>query len=176
MENELIHYGVPGMKWGHRKAQPTSDIRKRYDAAKADYKSARKTFNKSYNKAYNYSYTHPISQYVGKKAKVESDRRWNKAIDDAQKSNTAKKAFKQAKNARKTAINKAYEKVNKSSSFGEKMLYNSATRKKAAKLMTDHNMSMADAKKKANGVAIRNTAIYLAALGGYAAYSISKNR
>ena len=39
-ENDyLAHYGVKGMKWGHRKALPISAQRARYDAAKQQYKS-----------------------------------------------------------------------------------------------------------------------------------------
>ena len=47
--DELMHYGVPGMKWGHRKAAPTTSV----DRAKANYRAARKTYNRSFNKAAN---------------------------------------------------------------------------------------------------------------------------
>lgn len=167
-----MHYGVPGMKWGHRKALPKSDIRKRYESAKSDYKEARKQYNKSYNKAHNYSSRHIVSQFVGKKAKAESDRRWDDALDKAVNSNKAKKAYRKAKSARKDAIKKAYKEVNKNSSFKDKMIYNDATRKKAAKYMVDNNMSMADARKKANNVANRNAAI--AMIGIIGAYGVSK--
>ena len=95
--NELYHYGVPGMRWGHRKAQPISAERRRYNSAKGAAKSARKGYNKAFNKAYGYSSRHPISQYVGKKAKAESNKRWNDAHDKATKLNKDKAAYKQAK-------------------------------------------------------------------------------
>lgn len=101
-ENELYHHGVKGMRWGHRKAQPVSGSRGRMQSAKADYKSAKKTYNKSFNKAYNYSGRHPISQFVGKKAKAESDARWDQAYKDAERMNSAKSAYKSAKKNAKT--------------------------------------------------------------------------
>lgn len=64
---------------------------------KAKYKSVQKDFDKAYMKAYNYSYLHPISQYVGKKQKAESGKRWNDAIDKADKLRTAKAEYKQSK-------------------------------------------------------------------------------
>ena len=77
-----------------------------------------------------------------------------------------KKAYKQAKKERKNALNKTYKEINKKTSFGEKLLFNSTTRKKAAKYVVDNNMSMKEARKKANKQALRNTAAFIGVYGG----------
>lgn len=167
-EYELMHYGVKGMKWGVRKKRDpvqTSDLRRKYDDTKAAKKTADKEYNKAFNKAYRYSQYHPISQYVGKKQKAESDRRWEDAANKAKTYVTAKNAYKDAKKERKQAIKDTHAEINKKTGLGEKLVYNDATRKLAAKYVVDNNMSMADATKKANNVAKRNTAIFMAAYG-----------
>lgn len=63
--NELMHYGIRGMKWGKRKAQPANDVQR----ARAAYKKANKEYSKAYDSAYGYSSRHMVSQFVGKKAK-----------------------------------------------------------------------------------------------------------
>lgn len=45
-ESELYHYGVPGMKWGQRKAAYASE-KNAYRQAKKDYKAARKQLRRS---------------------------------------------------------------------------------------------------------------------------------
>lgn len=170
----LMHYGVKGMKWGVIRAKqtlPTSDIRRKVDSTKAAYKQAKKDYNKSYKKAYNYSSLHAVSQFVGKKAKAESTRRWADVYDKTNARSNAKSAYKQAKKDRKDAINKAHRDVNKNTKFGEKLVYNDKTRQLAAKYMVDNNMTMKDATSKANSVAKRNTAIFV---GAYAAVTVAQ--
>lgn len=175
-ENYLAHYGVKGMKWGVRRAQqlPTSDTRKRFDSAKANLRSADKAYSKAFNKAYNYSNLHPIGPYVSKKMKAESDKRWNDVYDKAESFRSAKTQYKQAKKERKQQINNAYKDIQKNVSLGNKLMYNNATRKKAAKYMVDNNMSMKDANARANSDAKRNTAIILAAYGAVTAATLYK--
>lgn len=154
----LSHHGVLGMKWGVRKAKPVSSIRKNYDSAKQNKKAAWKTYSKDFDKAYN----RPFSAYTKKGKKL-----WDKAYDSADKYNVANDKYKNAKNKRKTAIKSTTNKINKESSIGEKLVFNNATRKKAAKYVVDNNMSVKDAKSKANKEAIRNTAILAAGIGTY---------
>ena len=90
-DDELMHYGVKGMKWGRRKA-PTS-----VSNAKAAYKSAKKAYNKSYYSAYGYSQRHAIGQYVNKKKKAESIRRWDDALNKAATLREAKANYKKTK-------------------------------------------------------------------------------
>lgn len=162
--DELRHYGVPGMKWGKRKARPTSDLRRRYDDARA----AKKAANKAYNKAFDKAYDNAIAGYSPfKKHREANTKRWDDAWEKGQVSRKADEAYKSVKKERKQAIKDTYKDINKNSSIGEKLLFSEGTRKAAAKYVVDNNMSVSDAKKKANQEAIRNTAITLAAIGAY---------
>lgn len=156
-DDYLEHFGVKGMKWGVR--------HERVRSAKSEYKKARKAYNKSYNKASRYSANHPISQFVSKKGKAKSDALWNQASSDADRYNSAKSAYKNAKRERKNAIKDTYKDIQKNASFYEKLMFNNTTRKKAAKYVVDNDMSVSEATAKAKGDAVRNTAILLAACG-----------
>lgn len=172
-DDYLQHYGVPGMKWGVRRRTqlPTSNIRNRYDAAKANYKSAKKVYKKSFNEAYDKSMA---AWSPSKKHRQENDARWEKAIKDADKANKAQNSYKKAKQERKYAINKTYADINKKASFGERFIYNDATRKKAAKYIVDNNMSVADANKRAKKDAWVNSAIIGGAIGAISVASLYK--
>ena len=174
-DDELQHHGVKGMKWGVRRSRQqlsTSDTRKRYDSAKEDYKAARKAYNKSYNQAYNYSSLHPIGQFTNKKKQAESDRRWDDAINKADKLNTAQDNYRQAKRDRKQKIAETHRDINKNTKLSEKLIYNDATRKKAAKYVVDNNMTVAEATKRANKDAIRNTVAFIGVYGAITAATL----
>lgn len=179
--NELYHYGVKGMRWGHRKASyqntaartGNSALRQKYLDAKANKKAANKDYKKAFNKAYNRSYdTYSLS----KKRRQASNERWNDAAEKGAKSYEADQAFKQVKKERKTAIKSTYKQLNKEASFKDKLLYNDATRKQAAKYVVDNGMTVAEATKKANAVAQRNTAIVLGAYGAIAVGTVLASR
>lgn len=91
----LMHYGVPGMKWGVRKQRTydTSTAYGRMKTAKQQYKSDKKAYNKSFNKAYYHNHAYSLSK---KKRQASADR-WNDAIDKARSLDSSKKAYKSAK-------------------------------------------------------------------------------
>lgn len=100
MNDELMHYGVPGMRWGHRKAQPISIGRQRLNNARAEYKSANRAYSKSFNKAMNRS----IGAYSpSKKQRQRATERWQQAGKDAERANSAKTKYKQEKAAYKNS-------------------------------------------------------------------------
>lgn len=167
-ERYLAHYGIPGMKWGKRKAMPVSATRSNFDRRKEAYKMAKKQYNKDFNSAFNKN--SPFS--LSKKRRESNTQRWEKTADSADALNKAQAAYKKAKKDRKQKMKSAYKEINKTSNFLEKVVYNSATRKKAAQYVVDNNMSISDAKKKANQLAVKNTTTLLATIG--AATLISK--
>ena len=169
--NELYHHGVKGMKWGHRKSLPTSSLRNRVDSTKTTYKNAKKAYNKSFNDAYK----HRAEAYsFSKERRKANDARWAKNWVDANKLDSAKTDYKKAKLERKQKIKNTYESLNKSASLGEKLIYNDATRKKAAKYVVDNGMTVEQAKSRANKDTIRNTGAILAAYGTVAVASLYK--
>lgn len=90
--DELYHYGVPGMRWGHRKAVPDS-----YASSKAQYKAAKRAFNRSHSRAYNYSAFHLMSQFTNPGKKAKADKLWEQAKKDGKKFNAAQKEYKREK-------------------------------------------------------------------------------
>lgn len=169
--DELYHFGVKGMKWGHRKSLPTSSLRNQVESAKTTYKNAKKAYNKSFNDAYK----HRAEAYsFSKERRKANDARWAKTQVDANKLNSAKADYKKAKLERKQKIKNTYKSLNKSASLGEKLTYNNATRKKAAKYVVDNGMTVEQAKSRANKDAIRNAGAILAAYGTVAVASLYK--
>jgi hypothetical protein len=154
----LMHHGILGMKWGVRKAKPVSQIRSEYDSAKSAKKRAWKSYSKAYDKAWN----RPFSGYTKSGRKL-----WDKAYTQVNRYNKEASRYKTAKENRRTALKTATGKVRKNSSLGEKLIFNSATRDRAAKYMVDNDMSLKDAKHKATSDAIRNTGLLAAGLGAY---------
>lgn len=95
--NELYHYGVKGMKWGHRKKYYNSDgSLNKLGQARQNYKTANKDYSKAFKKSYKYSQNHPISQNFGK-GKKKSDRLWSDTSYKAEVANKAQADYKQAK-------------------------------------------------------------------------------
>ena len=107
-DDELMHYGVLGMKWGRRKANP------QLSNTKKAYKQAKKEYNKAYNSAYGYSSRHPVGQFVSKKKKAESNKRWADVVTAAKKEKQAEDAYKAEKakiKAEQKDVDKYFEKT-----------------------------------------------------------------
>ena len=170
--NELYHYGVKGMKWGVRKKPEYSSMTQDVRNKKAAYKQAKKEYGKAFNKAYDRA----IAAYSPiKKHREANDKRWDDAWEKGNRFDKAKAEYKSARRAEKNAINSKARELEKKASFGERLIYNSATRQKAAQYVVQNNMSVEEATKKAKGDAWRNTAAFVAVYGGVMAATIYKS-
>lgn len=187
--DELQHYGIPGMRWGKRKAIPVNrelrpgtkrinDTRNAMKARKDKYLSderSDKAFDNTYKKTYN-----QLLKSGMRKGKAESKAMktamkragevdteiTNKYRSDMKKLKAEyKQARKEGKKDRKQDLKEAYKNVKKSTSLGERLVFNKSTRKTAAKYIVDHNMTFEAAKRAANQKAIRNTALILGVIG-----------
>ena len=155
--DELMHYGVLGMKWGQHRARKNTAKAKMYRSYAEDYDPKNALYKMS------------------DKSRVKMQKKYDTNMAKASKYQ-AKADRANAKADRKKALRSTYKSINKSASIGEKLMYNSATRKKASKYVVDNNMSIAEATKRAKGDAKRNTAIMLAAYGAVTLGSIVYDR
>lgn len=85
-------------------------------SAKKDYKSANKQYSKDFNKAWNYSRRNP---HITKKGKNKENDLWSKATSSAEKTRSAKKAYKQSLDTRNRRYGQDARDID-SSVFGKK--------------------------------------------------------
>ena len=177
--DELYHYGVKGMRWGHRKAPEYTNAQKvgrkmstmkaqktRYKNAKAAYRADHKNYKDASKKA-------SSAFYAWRK---DGDRHIQDAwkYDDMQKQSRqnmrdAKKSYKDAKKEYKAEVNKTNENYTKGARTIDKVLYNGATQKRVNKIMNKtQGMSMEEARKQVHREAWDNTIQLVTLAGGMA--------
>ena len=105
--NELYHYGVPGMRWGHRKAKAQLQV------AKKQWKKA----NKEFDKAYRDNNSWLLNMQFDKKDKQKRSQAMMDAASKAEKANRkykrAKKAYKMVKKLEKQKVKDLQKKYQK---------------------------------------------------------------
>ena len=185
-DEELAHHGIKGQKWGVRRFEKadgtltsagkkrygdTSDLYNNVKTTKANVKSATESYNKAFNKAYKDSSR--LTSHLSKKGRDRQTKEWEDTWNKSSAYDSAKSAHKEAKKAYKDQYKKNLEETRSKATRSDKLIYNDATRKRAAKLMTKYkDMSYEKATQASQKEAIRNTAFILSAYGAFTAYSL----
>ena len=177
--DELMHYGRKGMKWGEHiygKKYPASETRRQvesskqnYESSKQNYKTAKRKFDRSYNEAQSYSSRYPVTQYTKKSRREESNALWKQVDKDRAEKRASKQAYKDAKSQYKTAKDNRKDEINRTSR--NLVLDNDVDPKASryiAKNLVDNNMTLEEAEKKYKTERTRNTMIgVMAVVGAY---------
>lgn len=171
--NELYHHGVIGMKWGKRGSSLKeygsatgkllkNDIKHPIAVNKANSESIRATkgIGSKVRRSMVYQKTNEINDINKRTEKIVNDKKQLK-----EGIATKIKKVNEEKAINKEKINKQYDSLNKNTKLNERLVYNDATRKKAAKYIVNNNMTVKEATYKANSDARRNTAMIVTAIG-----------
>jgi hypothetical protein len=170
--NELTHFGVKGMKWGKRNSSrvtiggPRTSSGMVRDKVGVTSKRTRALLERDLSNLKSGKQVNSLGITKGRQeAYTQRDiKRIEKKIADIDNKSTNK----QAKTERKENIKSTYKQLESDASVLEKMSFNNATRKKAAKYIVDKNMTVAEATKKSQNDAYRNSMIFVAAYGAIA--------
>ncbi len=195
-EDYLMHYGVKGMRWGHRKARPEPSnekfrasnglevaapknayvkVMRKVASARPVEKYSANAYRNSMQKRHTNTLTNRLETAKGEQRihkEAQAIREYNAHQKDLRKGSGTKYLDKAV---RKNKLDDAYEKVQSSATRMDRFIYSDKVRKKAAKYMVDKNMSMKDAHKKAKGNALKTTAVLLGAYGALAVSELHRN-
>lgn len=184
-DDTLQHHGIKGQKWGVRRFQntdgsltskgksrygDTSDLYKAKKSARSEAIQSRRERMKARMEFGRALHDEPSklkeTRDFQNKMLVKKSDDWDKSIA---KSKEKQQAYKDAKKAYNDEYKKNLEETRSKATLKDKLLYNDATRNRAAKLMTKYkDMSYEKATKTAQKEANRNTAIVLGAYGAVA--------
>lgn len=177
--DHLEHHGIKGQKWGVRRFEnkngtlttagkmrygEKSDAYNARSSAKTALRSATKEYNKSFDKAY--ANSSRIGAHITKKGRENNEKLWSDFVDKSKAYDSKKAEYKNAKKAYKEEYKKNLKSIDEKSTFKDRLMYNEATRARAAKIMTKYKgISMAEANAQAKKEANRNTAAVLTVFG-----------
>lgn len=149
--NELMHYGIPGMRWGKGRKTPMTAAQARVAKTKAAYKAAKKQYSKDFSKS---------STLYGAWGPGNKERH-NKTYESALKANKAEKAYKKAKKDAK--IDKQRQKEKGKAAIEKAKANYKAANKKFNKAYRDSNSWILNSQFDKADNKKRNDAAYNAA-------------
>ena len=101
-DNELMHYGVPGMKWGQRRAIKKAAIN-RYRSEYNKQQTGKSAFSRAYSKITGADKIYAEARYNMSKSKPKSSN--NKTVNEKTKNTSSTASKKSVKTGKKRATN-----------------------------------------------------------------------